>query len=200
MPQWSHDLPSPTTHRGYDLRRTPPDRPLTAIITSEEFHVCFTHYWGGRTVPCEKPDCDACNALSPARAHVYVSAFDPRTHEHFLFECTAAAADAFRAWRHTYGTMRGCYFQASRPKRRRNAKVEIITKPCDLTKVSIPKAPNVPYAMSVIWQIPGTALPPRSETDQTLPEQASRNVIDRMRVNEADFALTAPPTSGNGSR
>lgn len=200
MPAWSTDLPPAPQHRGFDLRRTPPDKPVRAIVTCETLHVCFTHFWGGRTRPCERPDCEACRAMSPARAHCYVSAFDPATKDHFLFECTASAAVPFQDWQSTYGSMRGCLFQASRPKRRRNSKVELLTKPCDLTKITLPNPPDVPLAMAVIWQLPGASIDLANLADGQATFAVDQLVADRMRVYPADAAPRQTSASGNGSR
>ena len=54
MPTWSTELPSVQKHMGYDLRRTPPAAPLHAICTCTDLLVCDTHFWGGRTLPCER--------------------------------------------------------------------------------------------------------------------------------------------------
>jgi hypothetical protein len=199
MPSWTHDLPAAPTHHGYDLRRTPPDRPIRAIATCDALNVCFTHYWGGRTRPCETPECEACNAMSPKRAHCYLSAMDPATRDHFLFECTAAAALPFSDWIATYGTLRGCLFQASRPKRRRNAKVEILTKPADLSKISLPPAPDIAAAMSVIWQIPGSAIQHNDAIDMIPAMTIASDKVNRMRINEADFQKATSYRRGNGT-
>lgn len=198
MPNWSHELPSQPKHNGFDLRRTPTDRPLRAIVTSETLFVCFTHFWGGRTVPCESPDCDACKAMSPGRAHVYLSAIDPATRDHFIFECTATAAVPLQAWMQTYQTLRGCFFQASRPKRRRNAKVEIICKPADQTKITLPQPPDIPRAMSTIWNLPGAAVQAQGALNSSPQIVAKTDEIDRMRFNPADLEPTLSPSRGNG--
>ena len=58
MPTWRTELPPEGKNRGYDLKRTPTSAPLIAIITSTDLLVCDTHYWHGRTTPCERQ----CNA------------------------------------------------------------------------------------------------------------------------------------------
>jgi len=198
MPSWSHELPPSSKHNGYDLKRTPPDRPLRAIVTSETLHVCWTHFWGGRTVPCERPECEACNALSPARAHCYLAAMDPATRDHFLFECTAKAAVPFQDWIATYKTLRGCFFQAQRPKRRRNSAVEILCKPADLTKITLPLPPDVPLAMCVIWQLPGTSVQSDGALNSIPLTTIQSDVTDRMRFNDADGLPAASKSAGNG--
>lgn len=198
MPSWSTDLPPSPSHHGFDLRRTPPDRPLRAIVTCDQLNICFTHFWGGRTRPCEKPNCEACLAMSPARAHCYLSAMDPATRDHFLFECTAAAALPFRDWFETYSTLRGCLFQALRPKRRRNSKVEILTKPADLSKINLPSAPDIARAMAVIWQIPGASIKPDGGIDSFPRVTPDSNEVDRMRINPADVDKAVSAPGGNG--
>lgn len=158
MPIWSNQLPSEKSHMGFDLRRTPADRDFQGIVTAEDLLVTNTHYWGGRTVPCERPDCPACNSSVPFRTHVYLSVFVAKSHEHVIFECTANAAKAFQEFRDAQGTLRGCFFKSSRPKGTKNGKVCIVTKPADLTQINLPQAPDVMLALSVIWRLPTEAL------------------------------------------
>src|SRR5574337_489773 len=116
MPNWSNNLPAKTKHMGFDLRRTPETKPILAVVTSADLIVVDTHYWGGRTTPHEDFHCAACTALQPRRTHVYLSALDPKTRDHFIFECTAHAAQVFIEYRERNNTLRGCYFCASRPR------------------------------------------------------------------------------------
>ena len=158
MPTWTNELPTDRKHMGFDLHRTPPDKPLSAVVTAENLLVTNTHFWGGRTVPCEQPNCPPCNAAIPFRTHVYLSAVNVKDHSHFLFECTPHAAKPFDEYRKANGTLRGCYFTAHRPKGTKNGKVVITCRPADLTRSSIPEAPNVILALSVIWRLPMPAL------------------------------------------
>lgn len=199
MPAWSNELPTVSETPGLTLKRTPPDRPLRAVVTCPDLNVCLTHFWGGRTMPCEKPDCEACTAMSPKRAHVYLSAYDLVSREHFIFECTAPAAEPFRDWKRDFSTLRGCMFQASRPKRRRNAQVEILTKPCDLTKISLPSPPDVAGAMAVIWRLPQTACSSRHLNSVDAAIDTNSDVANRMRICPADFAPTATQHRKNGT-
>jgi len=186
MPSWSTIVPEQPHHHGYDLRRTPPDKPIRAIITSDDLIGCYTHFWTGRTVPCEAPDCPACNAQSPARWHCYIAALESGTRDHFIFECTAKAAQPLLSWREAHGTLHGCFFTAHRPKRRRNARVEIICKPIDLTKVNLPKAPDLIKAMSVIWRLPATALTTPTGEHNSQLVSVVKETADAMRVCPAD--------------
>jgi len=187
-------------HHGFDLRRTPTDRPLKALVTCPTIHVCMTHFWGGRTVPCEAPDCEACEAMSPSRAHVYLSALESNTRDHFLFECTARAALPFKEWLDFHGTLLGCYFTAHRPKRRRNGPVEIICRAQDLSKVHLPYPPDITRAMAVIWQLPARAIQTEGALNSIPKIQARTPHIDQQLLNLADGQRAETPICGNGRR
>jgi hypothetical protein len=192
MPNWSDRIPDAATKYGFDLRRTPPDRPLVAIIITPDLLGCFTHYWGGRTVPCEAPsaeqiqegipnNCPPCAENMPGRWHAYVACYDPRTQDTFIFETTAKGATALENYRDSFNTLRGCLFSASRPKRRKNAKVEIATKTADLTRITLPPAINIKRAMAIIWQIPADAISTPSAMHSTPTVATDHAVMNRMR-------------------
>lgn len=168
MPNWTNKLPETGKHMGFDLRRTPQSGSLHAIITCEDLLVCDTHFFHGRTMPCEREgdtidpampsgNCPACREAIPFRTHVYVSAFDPRKREHFIFECTAHAAKPIAEHRDATGTTRGCIITASRPKGLKNSKVAIETNIANLAKVQLPEPPNIILALCTIWRVPAPA-------------------------------------------
>jgi hypothetical protein len=198
MPNWSNQLPPSDKGHGYDLKRTPPDRPLKGIITCDDLNICPTHYWGGRTVPCERPNCPACDKNTAIRSHCYVSLLEAGTHDHILFECTAKAAAPLFDWKRTYGTLRGCLIVASRPKRKKNARVEIICKPVDLTKIILPHAPDIKTAMAVIWQIPGDAIETQTHYDGAPQMGLRKEILDAQRLHAAEREPAATHHSGNG--
>jgi len=198
MPSWSNQLPDESDVHAFDLIRTPPDAPLRGVVTCADLNVCLTHFWGGRTTPCESPDCPACRAMSPKRAHVYVSAFEIHSKHHFIFECTALAAAPFRDWIREAQTLRGCCFQATRPKRRRNAKVDIITQAVDLTKFTLPPSPDVAAAMSIIWRLPKTATSIEPDQNRATRVSTASEITNRMRHCPADDQRATEIARANG--
>ncbi len=184
MPAFSNSVPSDEKHMAFELIRTPQDRPLVAVVTSEDLIGCYTHFWGHRTVPCEQPDCPACIAGMPFRWHAYLTALESKTRRHFLFECTANAAKEFEIYREANGTLRGCLFNALRPKRGRNSKVEITTKPADLTRIVLPEPPNIVKALCTIWQIPSTAVEEGSGHNGTPTPVVNSDVTSKVKEHE----------------
>lgn len=184
MLQFSHHPPIEATRYAMRLVRTPAGGKLHLVVTSDQMTGCWTHFYSGRTTPCTGPDCEACDQGASSRWHAYLSAFDPTAPEHVLFEVTAAAAEAFAAYRVKVGTLRGCEFIARRVANRPNARVHITMKPCDLSKVEIPHEPNVQAVLCHIWGIPIT------ETDIKLAGDG------RLTVQHAGTSL--PKDRGNG--
>jgi len=213
VPTFTNSLPKVSKHHGYDLRRTPLGKPLTAIVTCESLLCCDTHYWHGRTLPCERitneegktiddSTCLACQQKQPYRTHVYVSVFDGKTHEHFLFECTAFAAKPLEEYFQTVGTLRGCGFSASRPKGTPNGKVVIATATANISRCPLPAAPDIALALCVIWRIPRIGLSFQLEHSGTTEIKANSRILDQMRNqpdNVGDPASMAEILGSNGN-
>lgn len=154
MPTWSKDVPADPRGPAFPILRTPAFKPLAGVITSPDLVGTFTHYWKGRTMPCEQEACEACKAGIPFRWHAYVSAWTRSTGLHFIFECTAQAAETFTDYRDAFGTLRGCMFIATRMNQKANGRVLIQTKPLDLKTDVIPTPPDVVKCLSIIWNLP----------------------------------------------
>lgn len=60
MPTFSSDVPIDPRGPAFPIVRTPISRPLTAIVTSPNLVGCYTHYFKGRTIPCEGSGCRLC--------------------------------------------------------------------------------------------------------------------------------------------
>ncbi|HUW85006.1 MAG TPA: hypothetical protein VMZ31_19670 [Phycisphaerae bacterium] len=223
MPTWRTKLPAEEKNRGFDLRRTPTNGNLVGIITCKELLICDTHYWHGRTMPCEREcneegrtvddsHCPACQEKAAWRSHVYVSAFDGKRREHFIFECTTNAAKTLQEYYEAAGTLRGCILNACRPKGTPNGKVSILTHAADLSKNNLPEPPDIALTLCMIWRVPRTGLafqlehdrdlqPHRSKRTKATHARASREPMDRMRNqpdNAADPQTIGDFVKGNG--
>lgn len=151
MPAFSHNVPADPRGPSFPIVRTPPGRPLTAIVTSPDLVGCFTHYHKGRTVPCEQENCEACHDGLPFRWHAYQSVHVAATGLHCLFECTAQAAEHFTDYREAHATIRGCQFEARRYNSKPNARILIRTRPADLTGLYLPKPPDLVKCLGILW-------------------------------------------------
>jgi len=154
MPHFTNRPPAEPAGPNLRLCRTPGPGKLVGIVTSPDLIGCPTHFFNKRTIPCEPPNCPACAAGYSWRWHGYLSAVNVKTHEHFLFEMTAQAAESFVEYRERHHDLIGCAFEAQRLGEHRNGRVIIRCKPTDLTQIKLPKAPNLVAALAHIWNIP----------------------------------------------
>lgn len=153
MPQFSNRAPKDPRGYSLPLLRCPAGRPLNAIVTSDDLIGCPTHYWGGRTMPCEQDECKACLEGVPWRWHSWLGAWSLKNHKSFLFESTARVTDIFTEYRDKYRTLRGCKFRANRRTNAVNSRVYVECQPADLDGISLPPAPDLIKCMSIIWNI-----------------------------------------------
>lgn len=173
MLNFSSEVPDNFSGSAFQIKRTPAKSKLIAIITSDNFLGTPTHFWGGHTMPCEAPDCPACKEGNPWRWHGYMTALNPKTGEHFIFEFTAQAAETFDTYRNHHGTLRGCLFEAARRGQYRNGRLLLRCKPADLTQFQLPPAPDLLACLCHIWHVDK----PERTLDDERPNP-NRSVID----------------------
>ena len=154
MPNWTNRVPDDPRGQGLPLVRTPAGRSLRAIVTSTDLIGCETHFWGGHTIPCTAPECEACQAGIAYRWHAYLAAYNPHDQLHFIFECTAQAAKRFAEYRAEHNTLRGCDFEAYRWKHVRNGRVIIKCQPSAIQHAALPDPPDLTRVMAIIWRLP----------------------------------------------
>ncbi len=172
MPTWSKDVPKDPRGPAFPILRTPAFKPIAGVVTSEDLVGTFTHFWKGRTMPCEQEACEACKSGIPYRWHAYLSAWTISTGLHFIFECTAQAAETFTDYRDAFGTLRGCNFIAQRQNQKANGRVLIQTKPYDMKTNVIPVPPDIIKCLSILWNLPAPSL----TTPTINPEKKTRHI------------------------
>jgi len=187
MPNYSNRPPADPRGPSLPLLRTPTRGGITAIVTSDDLVGTPTHFYKGRTTPCDSPDCEACGKGYPWRWHGYVAAYLQKRRMHFLFEFTARIAEHFVAYRDTHGSTRGCLFKAHRVNSQPNARVILETQRADLTEIYIPKPPDVIQCLSVLWNLAA----PDIDVDSLMKQ------IPRLHVNQNGEGQLLEPETPN---
>jgi len=178
MPVFSSEVPKDPRGPAFPIVRTPTAKPLIAIVTSTDLVGCFTHFFKGRTMPCEGDGCEACESGLPYRWHAYQSVLTQKDHLHCLFESTAQASENFTEFRDAHGTLRGCLFEASRLHQKPNGRIIIRTKPADLKDINLPRPPDIVKCLSILWGFSTAAV----SVDSINPEKKTPRVsIDTER-------------------
>lgn len=184
MPHFSTDLPIDREAYGLPIKRTPTHGRMIAIVTSHDFVGCDTHFWGGHTVPCERPDCKACAAGMPFRWHSYLAALDQHNHLHMIFEATLQASLPFVEYRNAHHDLRGCAFEACRLNAKTNGRVIIRTKTAPIEHIRLPAPPDLIACLSIIWDLPREGV----NVHQGIPQNEEAHARDDR--NRFHFPMT----------
>jgi len=187
MLNFSNAPPADPRGVALELMRTPPFKPMKAIVTSDDLVGCETHFYRGRTTPHDQIDCQPCIDGMPFRWHAWLSALLHGHRKHILYECTAQVAEKFVHYRNEHGTLRGCMFIAQRPSKQLNGRVSIEMQKANLDTINLPVAPDIRKCLSIIWNI---ALPELHIADR---------IKDTPRINHHANPEHQPGTAqGNG--
>lgn len=154
MPQFSNRPPKDDQGYGLTLLRTPANGRLIIAVTSDELVGCPTHWYGGRTVPCEAENCPACLDGLSWRWHGYLSGLLRSTRRIILAEFTAQACETITQYYDAQGSIRGAILTAQRHRNRHNGRVIITLTPGDLDVMQLPPAPDILKALATLWNLP----------------------------------------------
>jgi hypothetical protein len=152
MPIWTDQPPQDTEDQAFALLRIPPTPGYKVLITSPGILGTNTHYWKGRTTPCEPDNCEACAEGAGYRWHGYFAGLRQSDRLHGLYEVPAAAAAALHDFAQKVGTLRGCLAVFRRLGNRPNGRLLVTTQPYDLKAIELPPPPDVAKIMAHIWQ------------------------------------------------
>lgn len=147
----SDDVPDRPEHAGWSIVRTPPTGVLSLVCISRGFTGVWTHWWGGRTIPCRVSNCPAHDAGHSPRWHGYLLCEVPETKARVLFEFTEHAAATFAQELRERKTLRGLCFRASRSRARSNGRVLITPVKRIGSSARLPAEVPIRQVLSLIW-------------------------------------------------
>lgn len=184
MPKYTNVPPKDPRGHALPIMRTPAGKKFRCTITSPDIVGCNTHYWGGKTVPCEAPECEACRNGIPYRWHAYCSAVLHPNMLHIIYEVTALAAEALVLYRKSHTTLRGCLVEAYRWRGAANGRIILKCEPSAQPPDSLPTPPDLTRCLAIIWQLPEDAVS-TDETDAFVTRVAASTTIPGTKFPEA---------------
>lgn len=200
MLKFNSDPPEDPRGTSLPLVRCPTMKAISGIILSDDLIGTNTHFYRGRTLPCDDGNCPACTDGFPWRWHAYLALYGLSSNRVVLFEMTAKATEPLILYRKAYGTLRGCHLTAKRANSSPNSRVIITTKRADLQATTLPDAPNVISALSIIWNIESPSISVEGINRGAQALTTTRNL--NLRANLPPTSTTpslSPSPNGNGS-
>lgn len=153
---WSSSPPPEATCPHLPIMRTPQKGKLDFLILSEAMIGCYTHFFGGQTIPCAATGCPACEQNSGRRWKVWLHALLTAERTTIIFETTPRAAEPLQRIMDDGRSLRGCQVIATRVDNRQNAQMHLRVTEVTRGKYILPPSVDVRVALRNIWKIDST--------------------------------------------
>lgn len=141
----------PPTARVLDLVRCPAKGGLRGIITCAKITGTYTHFWGGKTIPCGGSLCQACDEDQSRRWHGYFGIITPDPQRHQIVETTVQACEQIWAWEEINGSILGAKITLARRGEKVNGKICVSLDVSTRGKFRLPKEPDIEKNLRIIW-------------------------------------------------
>jgi hypothetical protein len=184
--------PKSDDHGGWDILRADPTHPIPLTVVSSDFFGLRTHYHNGRTVPCIKDGCEACQAFKDSRWHGYLFAIKNNGHDRVIIEYTPPAHKQIEAGWKEHGTLRGLSIILSRTSNKANAKVSIAIRGLSPIAHRLPAEPFMWTTLAKIFGVAAVADPlDDNGVDVQLSEmEKARYESERPQTTALDITMT----------
>lgn len=162
----SNDLP-------FRIHRTPANRPIKGIILSTHLVGTMLHYFRGRSRPCGKNNCEACESGQKPRwkGYIELKPSDGKTVQ--IVEITERVFPQLDAEEKKNGNIRGVKIELSRLKPRANAPLHLEIKAGRIADCDLPKEHDLKAILERMWEVKQKMLNETEEPEepQVLPIQ-----------------------------
>jgi len=124
-----------------------------SIITSPDWIGLYTHWHGGRTVPCRRQRCKPCEEKLGRRWGGFIGLWNPRSGSQVLWHFPPGVVPTLTAALKQRGTVRGLEAVILRTNARPNGPVLLRLLGNDQQGMVIPDAPMIWHCLCRIWQL-----------------------------------------------
>jgi len=150
-PRWDAPPPQPTQLPYLPLERIKPGGAFRAIITTPTALGVWTHFMGGRTLPCMDSDCPGCLAQMPRRWEGYLGCLTPSPSRHIIVALTPAAALGISDTAVDRFALRGNLIIFERAGKRLNSRLRARVEPIEFYQKMLPPEPDLKAHLMHIW-------------------------------------------------
>src|SRR5690242_16104590 len=109
----------------YEMLRTGKRGFREAIVISNGYEVCPTHFIGNRTMPCTGNGCEGCLHGRQIRVKIYSMVCGIQSRTVYCFEATDFSKQNYFDYKRLNGTMRGAILKCHRTGPRKNSPVRV---------------------------------------------------------------------------
>lgn len=125
------------------------------VITCSKPFECYTHFIGGRTLPCLEPECGACTAERPRRYEGFVSVVWIVGRKHEIVRMTRGAMLQLKSCSSTVDDWRGMVCEFERKTTRNNGRLLCSPHEGWIEGARLPAKPEIEQHLLRVWRIDG---------------------------------------------
>ena len=151
--QWDHEPPKESRSIVWQIRRTPTGKKAGGLILSHRLVGTHTHFWHGRTRPCNQTSCEACDQGQKPRWHGYLALTDRELKERWITEIPALAADAVDRYFGEHRTLRGAWINLGRVNNKPNGRVVCSLRDSGVAAGLLPEGPTLQPILMRMWEV-----------------------------------------------
>jgi hypothetical protein len=169
--QWNHDPEPESKSPKLKLLRCPQGSLPPFVILSPSQFGGDSHYYGGRTIPCEGRECPYCAVHSKRIWKGYLAVWDAKHRTTGIIEFTKPCLETIRTYKAAHGTLRTHSIELHRAGKKINGSLSVILAPTAWADADIPPPPDVIAILTRMWnQRPETILKPQPPNTEIVME------------------------------
>lgn len=166
------------------------------VVTCHKPFECFTHYIGGRTLPCLEPECGACIAERPRRYEAFVSLVWITGRKHEIVRLTRNAMMQLKSCTASVEDYRGMVVNLERKTQRNNGRVLCSPEDTWIEGVRLPAVPELEQHLLRIWRIDGIRV---SDDEQAYIHSLQRHIETTIAKGAKKDGSDTGPVAKTGS-
>lgn len=167
----------------HQIIRAKPGKTTQGVVLSLDLIGAYTHYWKGRTTPCNPPACPACDAGHKPRWYGYLALWNPATAAVAILEITTAAVPAIETYLARHGSLRYAQIMATRANRKPNSRLIVSFQAAPYSGPHGPEPPDLPAHLSHMWEATSKPAPNRQPTEADPHAEAETLALARRAAS-----------------
>lgn len=178
---WSHRPKAADMPARWDVLTVPAKGVGGLIILSHDVCGAYVHYERGRTRPCPRESCAACDAGAVPRWEGYLAVGNSRLDRLVIVRLTPAAMPPLDKYFRDHRTLRGAKLDLQRIGEKTNGKLRAYITRGSAASETLPKGPKMQQFLERMWGIKKS--PTTSNGKHQVPRPLERTQTDFGETN-----------------
>lgn len=150
--EWNRRPTKEEMEHVWRVMRPPQKGTMRLLVLSGDLTGTYTHFWHGRTTPCKREHCEACQASRMPEWHGYLACLQADTKIRWILEVTKGCAKNLDDWFRERRTLRGTLIEVGRTSAKPNGRQFVRCLSQFSEREEMLKAPDLHPILARMWQ------------------------------------------------